>query len=260
MHYELYIDVFFLQNFMMDYILLLLTKQMLRCSATHRRICFGAILGSFFTCIITVLPIQAVLVKFVLFHMFVNTFMIRAGLKIKTRTEFVRAYFLLYIGSYLLGGILQSVQNYLRAGSLFFAIAVVGYYAVSSIWEVLIKLQKVKMYQCHVNLYLGDKEVSVEGLIDTGNLLCEPVTGIPVHILDQSIAKVFLEEESMQKVKYIPYHSIGKSGGVLLALHIDRMRVSSEQEYWLEGPLIAISENAVTTQGEYKMILNPKAF
>lgn len=260
MYYELYVDVFFLQNFMMDYLLLLLTKRMLRCSATHRRICLGGLLGAFFTCIIVVLPIPFAFVKFILFHMFVNTFMIRAGLKIKTRAQFVKAYFLLYVGSFLLGGILQSLHSYLKVGSLFFAIATVGYYAVSGIWEAIVKLQKVSAYHCQVDLYLGDKKVSVEGLIDTGNHLCDPVTGAAVHILDRSIAKPFFADESVQKLKYIPYHSIGREEGVLMALHIDRMRICSEQEYWVENPLIGISEKTVTTQGEYKMILNPKAF
>ncbi len=260
MYYELYIDVFFVQNFVMDYILLLLTKQMLRCSATHKRVCLGAVLGSFFTCVVIVLPIPFAFVKFILFHVLVNTFMIRAGLKIKTRTEFAKAYFLLYIGSFLLGGIMQSLQNYLRVGSLFFAIAIVGYYSVSSIWDLLIKLQKVSIYHCKVELYLGKKTVAVEGMIDTGNQLCDPVTGSPVHILDRSIARGFLIEESLQKVKYIPYHSIGRTEGVLLAVHIDRMRICGEQECWIEKPLIGISEQTVTAEGEYKMILNPKAF
>ena len=95
MYYELYIDVFFLVNFMMDYILLLITKQMLHCSATRRSVCLGAAAGSLLTCIIVVLPLPAAFIKFILFHMFVNTCMIRAGLKIKNRRDFAKAYFLL---------------------------------------------------------------------------------------------------------------------------------------------------------------------
>lgn len=41
MYYELYIDVLFLVNFMMDYILLLLVRRMLKCTATHGNIWYG---------------------------------------------------------------------------------------------------------------------------------------------------------------------------------------------------------------------------
>ena len=172
MYYELYIDVFFLTNFMMDYLLLLFTKKCLKCTATHGRICLGAVVGAFLTCIIVILSIPSVL-KFILFHVFVNTCMIRAGLKIKAKTDFARALFLLYIGSFLLGGILQSLHNYMREGSLFFTIAVVGYYIALKIWDVAVELQKVTIYRCQVDLYLGDKRLEVEGFIDTGNKLCE---------------------------------------------------------------------------------------
>ena len=50
MYYELYIDVLFLVNFMMDYILLLLVRRMLKCTATHGNICMGAMTGSFLMC------------------------------------------------------------------------------------------------------------------------------------------------------------------------------------------------------------------
>lgn len=259
MYYELYIDVFFLTNFMMDYLLLLFTKKCLKCTATHGRICLGAVVGAFLTCIIVILSIPSVL-KFILFHVFVNTCMIRAGLKIKAKTDFARALFLLYIGSFLLGGILQSLHNYMREGSLFFTIAVVGYYIALKIWDVAVELQKVTIYRCQVDLYLGDKRLEVEGFIDTGNKLCEPITRTPVHILDHRVAKTFLQEESLAKVKYIPYHTIGSAGKMLYAVHIDRMRIRGEKEIWIESPLIGISEQTVSAEGEYMMILNPKVF
>ncbi len=260
MYYELYIDVFFLVNFMMDYLLLLFIKKSLKCTATQGRLCLGAAVGALLTCIIVILPISCVVIKFILFHVFVNTCMIRAGLKIKSKTDVARAFFLLYAGGFLLGGILQSLRNYIREGSLFFAIAVVGYYITTKIWDIAVKLQKMTAHRCQVDLYLGKKVLTVEGLIDTGNQLCDPVTNMPVHILDSIIAKSFFSEESLAKVRYIPYHTIGRGGKVLYALHIDRMRIRGEKDIWIESPLIGMSERTISTEGEYKMILNPKAF
>ena len=260
MYYELYIDVLFLVNFMMDYIVLLLVKKMLRCTATHGSICLGAAIGSFMTCVIIVLPTAYAILKFVMFHMIVNTFMIRAGLKIKDIRGFVKAYLMLYIGSFLLGGLLQAVRQYVRAGSLFFAMAIGGYFVVSKLWDYITCVQKRNQFHCKVDLYLGEKRCQVKGIIDTGNGLRDPFSNQPVSILDKSVAGSFLGEQKMSQVHYIPYRSIGKREGVLLALKIDKMCVHQGREYWIKEPLIGVSEETISAEGEYEMILNPNLF
>ena len=260
MYYELYVDVLFLVNFMMDYFLLLLVKKMLRCTATHGSVFLGAALGSFLTCVIVVLPIPYAFFKFVLFHMFVNTFMIRAGLKIKNMREFAKAYIMLYVGGFLLGGVLEALQQYVRAGSLFFAVAIGGYHVVSKLWDFIASVHRVNQYHCRVDLYLGEKQCQVMGIIDTGNGLRDPVSGKPVSILDKTVARQFLGNVKMSQVRYIPYHSIGKKEGVLLALTIDRMCIHKEEAYWIQNPLVGVSEEMISAEGEYQMILNPNIF
>ena len=260
MYYELYVDVLFLVNFLMDYLLLLLVRRMLKCTATHGNVCLGAALGSFLTCAIVVLPIPYAILKFILFHMIVNTFMIRVGLKIKNMKSFAKAYLLLYIGSFLLGGVMQAANQYVRVGSLFFAIAIGGYYVVSKLWDFIASVQKINQYHCKVDLYLGEKKCQVNGIIDTGNGLRDPISNQPVSILDKAAARQFLGEEKMSRVRYIPYHSIGKKEGVLLAVKIDRMCIYGDNECWVKEPLIGVSEETISAEGEYQLILNPNLF
>lgn len=80
MYHELYIDVFFLVNFMMDYLLLLLVRRMLKCSDTHGNICIGSILGSFLTCVTVGLPIPCASVKYFIFHTIISFLMLKTGL------------------------------------------------------------------------------------------------------------------------------------------------------------------------------------
>ena len=189
MYYELYIDVFFLVNFVMDYLLLLFIRKTLKCTATHGRVCLGAAVGAFLTCLIVILPISSIVMKFILFHVFVNTCMIRAGLKIKTIRSFVKSLLMLYIGGFLLGGILEAFRQYVRVGSLFFAVAIAGYYMVLWIWKFISYLQRYSSYHCEVELYLGDRMYRVKGMIDTGNGLSDPISGRPVNILERKIVK-----------------------------------------------------------------------
>ena len=260
MYYELYVDVLFLVNFMMDYILLLIVRKMMKCTATHRRICIGAAVGSLLTCLVVILPIPYAIIKLILFHVLVNTCMIRVGLKIKTIRSFLKAIIMLYIGSFLLGGIMEVFRPYIRVGSLFLLIAIVGYYLVMAIWRFLSYMQRWN--QCHytVELYLGNKKYQIKGMIDTGNGLRDPISGTPVNILDRHTARTLFGEEHLKDVRYIPYQSIGKKAGVLPAVQFERMCILKDTECWVERPLIAISEETISKGGEYEMILNPNLF
>jgi len=260
MYYELYVDVLFLVNFMMDYILLLIVRKMLKCTATHGRICIGAAVGSLLTCLVVILPIPYTIIKLILFHVLVNTCMIRVGLKIKTIRSFLKAIIMLYIGSFLLGGIMEVFRPYIRVGSLFLLIAIVGYYLVMAIWRFLSYMQRWN--QCHytVELYLGNKKYQIKGMIDTGNGLRDPISGTPVNILDRHTARTLFGEEHLKDVRYIPYQSIGKKAGVLPAVQFERMCILKDTECWVERPLIAISEETISKGGEYEMILNPNLF
>lgn len=260
MYYELYVDVLFLVNFMMDYILLLIVRKILKCSATHGNVCLGAIVGSFLTCLVVVIPIPYPFIKLILFHVFVNTCMIRVGLKMKTIRHFVKAFIMLYIGSFLLGGIMELFQPYVKVGSFFLAIAIAAYYVVLGIWKFICYVQRWNQCHCKVELYLGDEKYQINGMIDTGNGLRDPISGLPVSILDRVVAKQLLGEERIENIRYIPYQTIGKKAGVLPAVQIDKMCVYRDAECWIHEPLIGISEEEISAGGEYEMILNPNLF
>lgn len=103
MHYELYIDVFFLINFMMDYMILTITGKILRRSVSHARLCTGALLGAFLTCVVLIMPIPYGFIKLVLFYGCVGVLMLKTGLDIPWSRMFIRAYALLYVSKLSVG-------------------------------------------------------------------------------------------------------------------------------------------------------------
>ena len=254
MYYELYIDVLFLVNFMMDYILLLVTRRILKCSVTHGRICLGALLGAFLTCLVIALPIPYASVKFILFHCFVNVVMIKAGLKIKWDRSFFKAYVLLYVSGFLVGGVFEYLHQYMRVGSLFFALAIVCYYAALGIWNLLSRMARLHQYRCRAVLYKGTRSCEVQAVIDTGNSLRDSLTGRPVSIVDADVWGQLYDGEGM---RYIPYHSIGRKEGVMPAVVLDRLYVDRMGGQWIEKPMVAAAKENIAADGAYKMILNP---
>lgn len=254
-YYELYIDVFFLVNFMMDYLLLRLTGKMLRCQTSHGRVCAGALLGACLTCVVTVVPGIPGAVKFILFHGGVSVLMLKTGLKIPWDKTIFRAYLFLYISAFLTGGVMGFFRQYLRAGSLFFALAVLGYSVSMGAFRLVEYLAERKVGRCQVRLWKGDRSCEVEALVDTGNRLRDSLTGKPVSIIAKETA-AYLDPGYIHEERYITYHSVGKKEGKMPLLALDGMCVKRNPEIWVELPLAAVCEEEITKDG-YKMLVNP---
>lgn len=255
MYYELYVDVLFLVNFMMDYLLLLLVRQILKRRVAGCWVLFGSLAGALSTCIVFLLPIHSVL-KFILFYLFVDTMMIVVGLKIRKIRDYIKAMLLLYIGAFFIGGVMGYFHQYLRGGSLFFALAIPGYYLACGVWRFLEKHSRYESTFCEVEVYANGQMRIMQALIDTGNRLRDPVTGKAVSVVDETVTKALFENQEMP-YWYIPYHSVGKKNGILKTICIDRMHILGEREVWINSPVFAISEESFVERGDYHLILNP---
>lgn len=256
MQYELYIDVFFLVNFMMDYMMLAITGKILRCSASCKRWCLGAAVGSALTCAVIVLPISYAFVKFILFHGFVNIVMIKTGLKIKWDRSFFQAYIVFYISGFLLGGVFEFFRPYIRVGSFFFAFAVVSYFVTIGIWNLLSFFNRQREFRYRAVLIKGVKKIEVTAILDTGNTLRDPLTGAAVSVLCKTVAEKLWEPEDLEGIRWITYHSIGKSEGVMPLRRLDTIILLKKENIVIKHPYIAISEEKVSDD-KYALILNP---
>lgn len=265
MEYGLYIDIFFLENFMMDYLLLLLVRKVLKSTAAPGNIALGALIGSLLFCIVLVLPLPFPAVKFLLFHIVVNTVMIKCGLKIPWGKELVKALGFLYICAFLLGGIMEHLLQYadwMQVGSLFFALAVGSYYGAGGVLFLLeLAIRKRSCYY-KADLYWEGNILTVPAIVDTGNSLRDPVSADPVSIIDSFAAQKLFEGRLPEKIRYIPYHSVGKKSGILMAVRLDQIcihegRNRRKERRWIEQPLVAVSEDELSSDGTYRMLLHP---
>ena len=127
MYYELYIDVLFLINFMMDSLLLMAVKKVLRCPVKNGRVFVGSGLGAVLTCVLVALPLPTA-VRLLAYYAGIPSMMIRVGLDIRKGRQFWKAFGLLYVSAFLMGGMLQILRPWVRTGSIFFASAVPIYY------------------------------------------------------------------------------------------------------------------------------------
>lgn len=258
MEYELYIDVFFLINFMMDYLLLWLLKRILSCTATHGRIIAGACLGAGLTCIVIVLPLPCAFMKLPILHCLVTVVMLKTGLGIRWGREFLRAAVFLYIGGFLLGGIMAGLKPYIGTGSLFFALSLLGYWIAGGSISLLKSLFQYRKTHCQVTLYYGGKSCRAKALIDTGNCLRDPVNGKPVSVVSPEVVTNL--GIGSERVRHIPYQSIGETRGTLPVYVPERMLIEGEKgKTEICRPEIAACASELNGR-EFQVILNSEVY
>lgn len=263
MQYELYIDVFFLVNFMMDFLLLALLKKMMRLETSGLRILLGALAGAAATCAVIIIPIPWAFLKIVLFHGGVGIIMLKTGLNVKWGREFAKAFFFLYIGGFILGGAMLFFRQYLRSASLFFALALLGYYMALGAWSLLESLAGNNRTHCEAILHRGGASCRLKALIDTGNRLRDDVTGKPVSIIGPDAAHLLgfdVNYEKPDKIRCVSYHSIGERAGVMPIFEIDRMDLDDgRKKTEVLHPMLAVCRDELDSDS-YGMILNPDIY
>ena len=125
-------------------------------------------------------------------------------------------------------------------------------------------------------LDINGKKVNIHAIIDSGNLLKDPITGASVIVverakLEEIIEKEILDnlqnilagnykgldkEEYISKFRLIPFSSLGKQNGMLLGIRPDYIViVNEENEKKIENVIIGIYNKSLTKRGEYRGLI-----
>jgi stage II sporulation protein GA (sporulation sigma-E factor processing peptidase) len=147
------------------------------------------------------------------------------------------------------GGILSAIAG----GSLFCLISYTG-------------LGTALAGQSYVNVMLknGQKEETLLALRDTGNTLKDPITGENVLIADAKSAENLLgltpqqlrsPVETMATAKIsglrlIPYRAVGQSGGMLLGIRLQQVRIGD----WQGSALVAFAPEGLGEGNPYRAL------
>lgn len=252
MYYELYIDVFFLENFMMDIFLLLLTGRLVRLHAGIGRVFLGAFAGAFLTCVILAVPDLMPWLKKILFHVFVNFVMLKICFQPEEKREILLSWLFLYFGGFLMGGVLYVLRPFARSLSLFLFLAVAAYLLVSRMWDLAVRLCGRGEYKCLVKVAKGEKTLHLKGMLDSGNRLTDPGTGKPVHIIGRKAARALAGEEAFAGGRVVVFHSVGKERGVMPLLELDQMEICTgagrrRRVITIRRPVVAVCEQESVT-------------
>lgn len=259
MTYQVYLDLYFLENAVMDSLILAIVGRMMRYPVRWGRIIPGGCTGALWAVSCMLLTQIPPVVRLGITALGISAFMLIIAYPIRSLREMAKAMASLYFVAFLLAGALYGMvqagilnSSFSLTAWLFSAVGV--YFGILGIWEYVRETERQKRNLYLVTLYYKGRKQTVTALMDTGNHLREPVTGKPVHILTWQACRLLCQ--SVDAVMYVPYHSIGKEQGLLPAIWMDKMEIQANRRtITVEKPLIAIYREALSQTGEYEMLV-----
>ena len=265
----IYIDVLFILNLWVDFLLLSATARLRGLSVKRWRLLLGAGMGALFSVVLFLPPLiwwQAALVRvcgtvliaLVTFsflgkrHFFSTVFVFFLLSAVFAGGATMLWYFVAPSGFFTINGVIY----YDAPASLLILFTAVSYVGVC-IWERITRRRAPKNRMYRLTVVHGDKTVMCDCLYDSGCTLREPFSGKPAVVMEKGAASPFspcLQYENIENVtggtlRWIPFRSLGGEG-LLPAFLPERMVVSyGRKERDITGCYLAVSEQL--TNGEY---------
>ncbi|MCH5275508.1 MAG: sigma-E processing peptidase SpoIIGA [Lachnospiraceae bacterium] len=265
MYYEVYIDSLFLLSFTMNLYLLMLLNRSLHRTATRWRLVLGAAAGGFGYCLAFILPFGGAIVKTLVMAIVLNSAILYAVFRPASLKAFIKLlehtlkYCLLLGGAFFL--LINHVKVFREHRMQMMGVLACGglLYLIISCYEE--KKEKERAGPCKVILKSrAGRSVAVDGIVDTGNCLREPISGEPVSVIDKALfEELWNGEEEPVGFRAIPYRSVGCERGIMMGYKIPEMLIRQDGFEWIcRNVYVGLNEGKVASMGDYGMLLHPE--
>ena len=197
---------------------------------------------------------------------------------------------LFYLSSFVFGGVAFALLYFVKPQDIFVKNGLfIGTYpmkivALGAIVGIIViktafrfvkgKITKKDMF-CSIQIHINGKQKELTAMIDTGNLLKEPITKTPVIVieaieLEEILSLDFIKNLSnilmgdipeklinyIPRLKVIPFSSLGKENGMLVGIKLDKVVIKTEDEnVEVENVIGGIYEGNLTKNGLYTALI-----
>jgi len=287
-----YLDIVFFENVLMNYIIIFATGVVVKEKLSKFRILISSVIGAIYTIImyLNIIPIYSnFIMKLVL-----SIAMVYIAFKPKTFKKLIKNLIIFYLVSFVFGGCvfalmyfiqpqLAQIRNGVFVGAYPLKVALIGGLISFAIIQISFKIVKTKLskkdmiYQ--IEITINNKSIKTKALLDTGNLLKEPITGIPVIVTEHTSLYSVLPTEVLNntekilggdtdelmkndevskiisRFRMIPFSSLGKQNGLLLGIKADSINIEIDEKIEnINNVIIGIYDKSFTKNGAYSAI------
>ena len=285
----IYVDIVLLENLCMNYIILFGTAYIIKIKVKHIRILLASLIGAVYAVLAYagVFPIYANLITKII----LSICMTYIAFNPKKLKGLIKELILFYLVSFALGGCAFALLYIVRPQDIFMKngvyigtyplkIALLGGITGFVITYVAIKIVKTRITKNEIIykaiIKIAEQEIEINVLLDTGNMLKDPISGdavimveknklykiLPNEMLDNTnkfLGGEFENAESLEyrkRIRFIPFTSVGKQNGMLLGIKPDLVKIIIDvDEIVNEKTIIGVYEKTFSKSGKYSGLI-----
>lgn len=288
----IYLDIIFLENMVINYIILYVTGIISKERIKQSRLVIGATVGAIYSIIYYLFRLKIYSGLFI--KIILSIVIIYVSFNSNNLKDLLKKILLFYLASFVFGGAAISIiymvnsqnitiQNGVLVGSYTIKTILIGIVVAYFTIIIAFKLIKTKISKkdliCDISIMINHKEIKTKALIDTGNFLKDPITQMPVIVIEHTLLYDILPKEILNniekilggdfskipndikdkyssKLKVIPFTSLGKSNGMLLGIIGENLNVYFKDETEkIDKVIVGIYNKSLTKKGEYRSLL-----
>ena len=290
----IYVDLILLENVVMNYIILVATSIISKSKISLIRSLISATIGGMYSILNYLIDLTTL--SNLLLKILISIFMIKIVFNSKKMKIFFKQLIMFYLTSFTFGGVtfmllfFISPENVVFNGSNLVGIypikvtiigGIVGFIIISIVALII----KNRINQTNIiydlKITYNGKQIILKTLIDSGNLLKDPITNMDVIIVEKESLKDLLEKEAFDyikkmlngnllqenledvhkyKFKLIPFSTLGNENGMLVGFRADTIEIYGEEENKRNDVIVGIYDGKLTKTNRYTSLVGLNIF
>ena len=270
-----YLDIVLLENLCMNYIILFATGYIMKLKMKQLRLVLSAMLGGIYAVIayIEILPIYSSFAMKIL----LSVLMVHIAYNSKNIKNLLKQLVVFYLISFAFGGSAFALLYFVRpqdilirngvyVGTYPIKIALLGGIVGFIITYIAFKVVKTKLHKkdiiYNIEIHIKEKTLKLKAMLDTGNMLKDPISGMPVIVVEkqelysilpkklldnidkliggeaENLLEQVEEKEIFTRFRMIPFSSVGKQNGIMLGFKSDQVVIEKEDGTQMKNNVI----------------------
>jgi stage II sporulation protein GA (sporulation sigma-E factor processing peptidase) len=295
---EIYLDILILENLVINYLILYVTAKFSKLKTSTLRLFVGAIVGALYVAVIILEPGMKVFYT-TLSKILLSLFIIAITFSPRKVMSFIKTLVIFYISTFIFAGaalaflFFNEQGGFVRNGIVYvfgqskwslmlFSMLTVGI-IIKIFMEVIQSRFTKEGLLIPVKISFDNRKIGFPALVDTGNSLKDPLTNIPVMVVEFKALEELLpieikdifensKEEDLNCVtstistskwfsrfRLIPFSSLGKENGMLIGFKPDYIEIGEEEEKRdVKNVIVGIYNRSLSRNEKYKALLGPE--
>ena len=277
----------------MNYIILFATGYILKIKRKHFRLIISSLLGGVYS-ILSYMGIVGIYSNIIV-KIILSIVIIYISYSPKTIKTMLKELLFFYLITFVFGGCAFALLYFIKPEEVFIRNGVligtypikiamlgglVGFMILSLAFYIIkTKLNKKNIF-CTIDIFFNEKIITTKALIDTGNMLKDPITNIPVIVVEKeklenilpniilenldniilgNVPEKIYEDENInyiRKFRVIPFKSLGKENGLLLGFKADKISVNfDDSTIIIEDVIVGIYKYKLSRKEQYSALI-----